>query len=325
MKYIIFFSEAIPNPDLLGGKGSNIIKLIEYKANIPPGFIVTTNSYNKFLKESKYSSQLKKLLKSDLLYPKEILDLSKNIKDLMLKTQIPLEIIDELKLGYDTLLKETDTTPSVAVRSSANIEDSSSFSFAGQAETYLCNNSFEDMLESLKDCWASLFSPKALLYLLQMKKKGKKFSLLNVQMAVIIQKMIDSQISGVLFTANVINNNENEMLINSTWGLGETIANNTIIPDTFIINKNKFEIVKTIIGKKEKKAIKNPQGSHTVLIETDPKSRGKCSLNEDQLRRVHELGLKLEKLLNCPQDIEWAIENDVIYILQARPITTLKK
>ena len=237
MKYIVFFSEAIPNPELLGGKGSNIIKLIEYKANVPPGFIVTTNSYNKFLKESKYSSQLKKLLKSDL-YPKEILDLSKNIKDLMLKTQIPSEIIDDLKLGYDTLLKGTDTTHSVAVRSSANIEDSSGFSFAGQAETYLYNNSFEDVLQSVKNCWTSLFSPQALLYLLQMKKRGINFSLLDVQMAVIIQKMIDSQISGVLFTANVINNNENEMLVNSTWGLGETIANNTIIPDTFILNKN---------------------------------------------------------------------------------------
>lgn len=324
MKYIIFFSEATPNPDLLGGKGSNIIKLYELNINVPPGFIITTNSYNKFLKESENCYQLIQLLENDL-NPKVVLDLSKKIKDLMLKIQIPSEIIEELKQAYGILCKETDSTSSFAVRSSANIEDSSTFSFAGQAETYLYNNSFDDILESLKNCWISLFSPQALLYINQMKKKGITFSLLDIQMAVIIQKMVNSQISGVLFTANVINNNKNEMLINSTWGLGETIANNMIIPDTFIINKKEFEIIKAMMGKKEKIAIKNPHGSHTILIETEPKSKVKYSLSEEQLRQLHKLGLTLENRFNYPQDIEWAIEKDVIYTLQTRPITTLKK
>ncbi len=323
-KYLQFFSEAIPNPDLLGGKGSNLVKLVELDANVPPGFILTTNFYNFCLKKSKNSINLNKLFESDL-NPKEVFNISSKIKDLILKIHFPSKQIDEIKQAFEKLREEIDIDPSFAVRSSANIEDSSSFSFAGQAETYLYNNSFEDVLQSIKNCWASLFSPNALLYFLQMKKKGLKFSLIDIQMATIIQKMINSQISGVLFTANVINNNESQMLINSTWGLGDTITGGTINPDTFILNKSKFEIVKTIIGKKEKTSIKNPQKTHTLLIDTAPKTREISSLNKNQLSQLHKLGIKLENSFNFPQDIEWAIENDIIYVLQARPITTLRK
>ena len=158
-----------------------------------------------------------------------------------------------------------------------------------------------------------------------MRKKGIELSFLDIHMAVIIQKMVNAHISGVLFTANVINNDQNQMLINSAWGFGETIANDLIIPDTIIINKNKFEIIKRIIGKKEKKSIPNPEGSFTILIETDTQSRACCSLNDKQLRQLHKLGLKIERAFNYPQDIEWAIENDIIYTLQSRPITTLRR
>jgi pyruvate,water dikinase len=143
-------------------------------------------------------------------------------------------------------------------------------------------------------------------------------------MAVVIQKMVNADISGVLFTANVINNNWDELMINSTWGLGETIANNTIIPDMFILHKKKFEILKCVIGTKEKKSIRNPEGPHTILIDTETNDRKSCSLNEKQLKKLYNLALKLENVFNFPQDIEWAIENDILYTLQSRPITTLK-
>ncbi len=323
-EFVVFFPEAKPNTALLGGKGSNLIKLIKMKAKVPPGFIINTNCFKKFLNESKYYDQLSNLLEKTL-NPKEILHHSAKITKLILESKIPKKIIESIEVAFDKLVKGKDIDLSFAVRSSATIEDSSKFSFAGQAESYLYNLTFHDLLQSLKNCWASLFSPRAILYMLHMRKLGVNFSLKNVHMAVIVQKMVNSQISGVLFTSNVVNNDSNQMLINSTWGLGNTIADNLIIPDSIVIKKNKFEVLKRIIGKKKKKSIKNPDGAHTVMVENYPKSRTICSLNDNQLRQLHNLGLKIEKEFNFPQDIEWAIENDEIYILQSRPITTLKK
>lgn len=324
MKYVDFFTRTAPNPDLLGGKGANLVKLVKFQFNIPPGFIINTKSYEKFLEESEYSDQITELISKDFK-SKEIMHLSPKIKDLILKSSIPEDVMDEIKSAYDKICENIGGGASFAVRSSATIEDSSKFSFAGQADTFLYNKTYDDILTSLKKCWVSLFSPRAMLYLLQMKKMGIDLSIDNVQMAVVVQKMVNSQISGVLFTINVVNNEENQMMINSTWGLGETIASNSVNPDTIIINKDKFEIIKSIIGKKERKAIQNPESSGVILIETDEQSGMVCSLTDNQLRQLQNLGLKIEKAFKCPQDIEWAIENDKIYILQSRPITTLKK
>nr|MDO8135167.1 PEP/pyruvate-binding domain-containing protein [Candidatus Njordarchaeum guaymaensis] len=322
MKYVVFFTEATPNPVLMGGKGSNIIRLVEIGANVPPGFIITTSSYIRFLEESEYQKQLKELLSGNP-HSKDVLNFSQKIRKMILESKLPKYVKSETRIGFDKL-KEFGSETSFAVRSSATIEDMDTFSFAGQGNTYLNNNSFEEILLSVRNCWASLFSPQALTYFLKMGKMGKKYSLSDIHMAVIVQKMVDARVSGVLFTANVINNNKDQMMINSTWGLGETIANNSVIPDMIILEKSKFKIVKIVVGKKEKTAIKNPKGSHTIMIDTDPQLRAKCSLHENQLRELHELGLRLEKALNSPQDVEWATENDMIYILQSRPITTLK-
>ncbi len=324
MEYIEFFNEGTPDPSLMGGKGSNIIKLIKIGVNVPPGFVLKASSYRAFLEESENSQQFKELLTTDLTI-KKVLHISKFIKQLIRNTKIPRRIIEEIKLGFDKFKKEAGINSSFAVRSSATIEDTETFSFAGQAESYLYNVSFDDLIVSIKNCWASLYNPSALLYILHMNKRGINISLLDIHMAVVIQKMVNADISGVLFTTNVINNNHDEIMINSTWGLGETIANNTVIADMFILNKKKFEIIKSVIGAKEKKSIRNPEGSHTIIVDTEPIYRQVCSLNENQLKKLYNLGLKLEKEFNCPQDIEWAIENDIIYALQSRPITTLKK
>jgi pyruvate,water dikinase len=324
MKYVVFLTERAPDPVFLGGKGSNLIRLVAIGANVPPGFIVNTNSYKKFLQESEYSNQLTDLL-SKIPHKKEILSNSARIKDLILKSRIPAEIIDEITEAFDKIREEIGGGLSFAVRSSATIEDSGKFSFAGQADSYLYNKTFNEIIISIKNCWASLFSPRAMLYILRIRKMGMIHSLSDIQMAVVVQKMVNSKISGVSFTANVINNKENQMLINSAWGLGDTIANNSVIPDTIIINKDKFEIIKRIIGKKEKKSIQNPEGVGTIIVETDPQSGMICSLNEKQLRQLYNLGLRIESSFHFPQDIEWAIEDDVIYILQTRPITALIK
>ena len=246
MEYIVLLSDGKSNPNLLGGKGLNLIKLIEAGINVPPGFVININAYENFLKETENTDKLNEIL-SITLEPKKIMQVSADIQDLILKSEIPKEIIDEIKVAYDQTCEITGDEVYFAVRSSATVEDSSKFSFAGQADSFLYNKSFDDILNSLKKCWASLYSPRALLYLLQMRKKGFDLSLKDVRMAVVVQKMINSEISGVLFTANIVTNNESQMYLNSTWGLGDPIADNSINPDTIILNKDKFEVIKIIM------------------------------------------------------------------------------
>ena len=324
MTYVETINRAFPDPNLYGGKGSNLIKMIKLGIRVPPGFIVNTNAFTKFIKDSPLKEEIYNTLGSNYK-PKEVITLSSKIKSLFQTSKIPVEIIQDIKKEFNNISKDLGEKASFSVRSSANVEDTSNFSFAGQVESYLNKITLEEILKDIKNCWISLFSPNALLYLIQIRKNNIQISLNELQMAVIIQKMIKPQISGVLFTANVINNEMDEMLINSTWGLGETITSNLIIPDLIILNKNKFAIIKKIIGEKEKLAIPNPEGSSTILIPTELKLKNQCSLNESQLHELHILGLKLEKSFNCPQDIEWAIEDNKLYTLQSRPITTLRK
>jgi len=322
MKYIQFFGEATPDPSSLGGKGSNLVKLVKLGANVPPGFIITSSSYLSFLSESKNKERIKELLSKDL-QPSEVITFSESMKKLILESEFPSALENEVSSAFDQIKRESSTGASFAVRSSATIEDMDTFSFAGQSQTYLNNNSLEQILSSVKNCWASLFSPQALAYTLRMRKAGKKFLLSDLQMAVVVQKMVDSQISGVLFTANVVNNNKEQMMINSTWGLGETIANNSVTPDMIVINKGNFRILRTVIGEKKKSSIRNPKNPGTILTDTSPNLRRKLSLNESQLMELCNLGLWVENAFKSPQDIEWAIRSGKLYILQSRPITTL--
>lgn len=323
MKYLANIHNNVSNNELYGGKGSKLIVMANLGINVPPGFILNTKSYKTFIKESKYHDKILSSLSQN--YTKnEVFTFSKTITDCILNSKIPQAVFLELKKAYQNLKREFGKELSLAVRSSANIEDSDLFSFAGQAETILNNKNLQDIINSLKKCWASLFSPHSLLYILYMRNKGKKLSLLDIEIAIVIQKMVFSECSGVLFTANVINNNRDQMLINSTWGLGDAITNNKINPDLIILDKSNGTIISKIIGEKEQLSKANPNSPSTQLITMDEDLRCQCSLNDDYIKKLYLLGLQLEKYLKLPQDIEWAIENDKVYALQSRPITTLK-
>ena len=259
------------------------------------------------------------------LEPQNVLQISEKLKQLILNNPIPKIIIEEIELGYNKLELISQGELWYAVRSSATIEDAGAFSFAGQADTFLFRKTLKEIVNSVKACYASLFSPHALLYIIQMNKLGQAIELKDIQMAVIVQQMIDSDISGVLFTANVLNNNINEMIINSTWGLGEALANNIVIPDTLIIDKSSKETIKTIIGEKEKKTIPDLNHSCTKVVKTDENAQHKCCVTQSHIKKLCEMGDNIEKLYGCPQDIEWAIKNNELFILQSRPITTINK
>lgn len=322
MKYLGFIHNNTSNEKLYGGKGTKLITMANLGINVPPGFILNTKSYETFLKESKFHDKIQKTLSQD--YTKDnVLTLSKTINDLIINSKVPKAISNELKEAYNNLKTNYGEEISFAVRSSANIEDSEQFSFAGQAESFLNNKTLQDIMESIKKCWASLFSPQSMLYLLHMQNKGSKLSLLDIEIAVIIQKMLFPQCSGVLFTANVINNNRNQMMINSTWGLGDVVTNNLINPDLIILDKLNGEIVEKVIGEKEQLSMAHPNKSSTHLMDMEETLRNQWSLTDIHLKRLQLLGLDLEKHLKAPQDIEWAIEKDILYALQSRSITTL--
>ena len=324
MEYITSLKEGKEDPRLFGGKASNLFTLIKNEINVPPGYAISTKAFTLFLEESHIKPIIKEIFAKEY-NPKEVIEISTKIKNLFLASDIPSNITSEIQQNHSKEFTDIDEHRSYVVRSSANYEDSNSFSFAGQAQSFLNIRSITEIILSIKMCWASLFSPQILLYLLQLKKRGFNITPLNLEMAILVQRMLKPQVSGVLFTANVINNNKEQMMINSTWGLGETITNNTIIPDLIIIKKGNCEVMKISIGKKEKTSIANPKGDSTILINTERKLQEECSLNLTQLKQIHNLGLKLEELFNYPQDIEWAIENNSLYALQSRPITTLPK
>ena len=324
MEYITSLKEGKEDTCLFGGKASNIFTLIKNEVNVPLGYVISTKAFTLFLEESRIKPIIKEIFAKEY-NPKEVIEISTKIKKLFLTSEVPSNIISEIQQTHIKVFSDIDEHNSYVVRSSANYEDSNSFSFAGQAQSFLNIRSITEIISSIKMCWASLFSPQILLYLIQLNKRGFNITPMNLEMAIIVQRMLKPQVSGVLFTANVINNNKDQMMINSTWGLGETITNNTIIPDLIIIKKDGFDVIKLTIGKKEKTSIANPKDDSTILIDTERKYREICSLNSSQLMQIHNLGLKLEALFNYPQDIEWAIENNTLYILQSRPITTLLK
>jgi phosphoenolpyruvate synthase/pyruvate phosphate dikinase len=318
----VLINETEPDHALIGGKAANIVKLQKWDIKIPPGFILTTRGYDDFKKGTLIEDQIVKL--SSFNYsPKHVIQISTDFTALFIKTNFSDYFLSYIEQAYSHLMDEIGNKSSLAVRSSAAIEDGRKYSFAGQAESYLFNISFRDVVTSIKKCWASLFSPQALLYYLRMRDDNSNFSINDLKMAIIIQKMVNADISGVLFTANVLNNDTTQILINSTWGACDAITANSVIPDLFVLKKETRQIIKAVIGKKEKMSIKNRMGSSTELIDTEPHLCTITSLNEEQLMQLYDIGIEIEQRFNQPQDIEWAFEDGKLYILQSRPITSL--
>ena len=318
--YIEFIDKTNPNSNQQGAKAKNLVVLHQNGIRIPMGFIIKIKAFNVCLNKIGIQESVYNFLQKET-DPKNVIPFTNELKSKFKSLKIPEPMFQEIKEGISILRSKFSPDTTFAIRSSASIEDQTQFSFAGQAESFCCISSFDKIIRSILNCWISLFSPNSLLFLMKMKQQGKRIP--KIEMAVIIQKMILSHSAGVLFTTNVLDNNPNQMLINSNWGLCETITNNSVIPDLIILNKNKFKIHKIVIGKKETRSIQDLNNSSTLTVENDTSLRTSMSISEKNLKQLHELGLTIEKIFKLPQDIEWALENDQIYVLQSRPITSL--
>ncbi len=304
---------------IAGGKAAHLGELVRKKIPIPDGFVLSTSAFERFLNRSPFYKEIRELLDKEIRLT-EIMSTSQTLHNYIMETDMTPDLRDVIVAKFEALQAQDPEDFQVAVRSSANVEDLSQTSFAGQADTFLCVSNVEELLECIKKCWASLYSARALMYVQQM----IKVPLNLVSMGVVIQRMVNSEVSGVMFTANVVNKDKNQVLINATCGFGECIADGKVEPDSIVVDKITMEIIRSRIGAKEKMSVKNPNADGTILVETPiDKQQGIC-LTTPQIRALVKYGIQIEEMFGgAPQDIEWAIEKGTIKILQSRNVTHL--
>ncbi|MDQ7093594.1 PEP/pyruvate-binding domain-containing protein [Desulfosporosinus sp. PR] len=301
-----------------GGKGANLGVLMQAGLPVPPGFVVTTGAYAAHLQESGLPRRIGQRLQD--LREDELTSLeaaSREITAWIAGSPMPAAVREEISGAWEGLGEETGLAGelAVAVRSSATAEDLPSASFAGQHETFLGVYGSEAVFQQIKNCWASLWSPQAISYRLSM-----GFAHLEVDLAVVVQAMIASEAAGVMFTANPVNGNREEVLISAGYGLGESVVSGLITPDTFILSKD-GKLKERTLGSKESKIVLTKTGPVTEEVPLSQRA-GYC-LDLKELTRLAELAQAVERHFGAPQDTEWALCRGKIYLLQARPVTTL--
>ena len=306
--------------ELHGGKSSNLARLHRMGFRVPRGFSVTSSCFQRVLDDI---PQLKETIDriGDSNDYEDILESAIGLQSLVGEYIVPSDIRQQIANIFQNLRKITgNLLHGYAVRSSATVEDRSDISFAGQADSFLCITGIENIIESVKNVWQSAFSPRAVIYL-----HTKEIPLSRMKMAVFIQEMVPADISGVMFTANVVTRNTDEILINSTWGIGDTLVSGKVIPDTFVLNKSPLAINQREVGAKSKMCVPKVMDDcvEPTLIDTPSEKAAELSLDDDTLLWIAETGLKIEKGYGSPQDIEWCLTGNELVILQSRPITTL--
>lgn len=314
MKYIKTFKElSKKDAPLAGGKGASLGELIRAGISVPHGFVVTAHSFEFFLKENDLTQEIESILKKVKHKEMESIErASEQIRELILNAEIPEVLLKEIKISFSELKSRF-----VAVRSSATLEDGKDHAWAGQLDSFL-NTTAKNLEENIKKCFASLFTPRAIFYRFE---KGLAKS--HVSVAIVIQKMIQSEKSGVAFSVHPVTEDYNQMIIEGSWGLGEAIVSGEVTPDSFVIDKSSGAIVDANINSKDKGLYRSSKGSNIWKKIAPRKAKSAC-LSKVELTKLGLLVKKIEKHYNFPCDIEWGIERGKVYILQSRPITTLK-
>ena len=319
-KDIVWFGE-VDKKDLalVGGKGANLGELTKAEIPVPPGFIVTTESYFHFLEEPGLCKKIEQILET--LNPddsEQLNQVSAKIKEAITNARMPKHIADEIREAYRNL------GGLVAVRSSATAEDLPEASFAGQQRTFLNVQGEEAVVTAVQECWASLFEARAIFY-----RNEQGLDHIKVGIAVPVQRMVQSDTAGVMFTVEPLTNERNKITIEAVYGLGEAIVSGEVTPDHYLVNKDGFMILEKQIAKQEWQLMKRPEGGNgveetNIQLPVSDALQEKQKLSDDEIVALARLGAKIEEHYKFPQDIEWAREDGRLYIVQTRPVTTLK-
>ena len=328
MEYVAWLNEISKDSlSLAGGKGANLGEMVKLGLPVPEGFVVTTKAFEKFLEVNGIREKIRELTEGcDVENTSQLLETSKKIKELILSGEYPEDVKKEILEAYERLSfgegKDLGTIvsgkdyASVAVRSSATAEDLPEASFAGQQATFLNVKGKDELLEAVKKCFASLYEPRAIFY---RAKQGVK----EASIAVVVQRMVNSEKSGVMFTINP-STGANEMVIEATWGLGETLVSGQVQPDTYRVSRD-GKILEKRIGRKEIMKVRDYASEQTIELEVPEAKKEAQVLSEEEIKKLVEYGKILEEHYGRPQDIEFAIEKNKIYIVQTRAVTTLGK
>ena len=319
-KNVVWFNEVTKRDiPLVGGKGANLGEMVNFHIPVPPGFIVTANAYYDFLQKSGITDKIRNLLKPlDYNNTKQLQQIAAKVKRVILNAAMSPELAKEIQQAYIKMGGGL-----VAVRSSATAEDLPEASFAGQQSTFLNVNGEKEVVVAIQECWASLFNPRAIFY-----RHQHGFDHFNVGIAVPIQRMVQSQTSGVMFTIEPMTSDRSKIIIEAVYGLGEAIVSGEVETDLYIIDKEGLRISDKKIGKQDWQLIRNPAGGDNrtnIRAPLQPWRQTQQKLADDDIITLAKIGKHIEDLYQFPQDIEWAQQEDKeIFIVQTRPVTTIK-
>lgn len=298
-----------------GGKGANLGELTAAGFSIPPGFVLTTAAYDAFVGENKLQQKIIQLAAAaTAVDPLSCEDASNGIYALFLGGKMPKAIQADLLSAYAELTRDGEIP--VAVRSSATAEDLPSASFAGQQDSFLNIQDASGLLEAVEKCWASLWTARAIAYRL---RQGIDPAV--VSLAVVVQQLIPADAAGILFTANPLDGDRDQILINATWGLGEAIVGGHVNPDTVVVDKLTHDILSRETVTKTMMTVRTKTGTEERAV---PQAQQDAQVLADETAvELAQIGAQIEAHYGMPMDIEWALIDDEIVILQARPITHL--
>jgi pyruvate,water dikinase len=308
---------------LVGGKNASLGELINAAIRVPPGFAVTTDSYSVFMEKAGINDTIFSLLAE--LDPDNIDALNQaaeKVQEMIKTAAIPADVQKAISEGYSLLCNqcEIDALP-VAVRSSATAEDLPSASFAGQQDTYLWIMNADRVIESVRKCWASLYTPRAISY-----RVKNDFPHEKVLISVGVQKMVNSKAAGVMFTLNPTDGDISKVVIEGSWGLGETVVSGSVNPDKFVVDKVMGEINERTVSTKHIECVFDVEKGETVDADVDEAIQCTCCLEDQEIRELVKTAKTIEAHYGRAMDIEWAIDKDFsfpenIFIVQARPET----
>ena len=297
-----------------GGKGASLGEMTQADIPVPPGYVVLAPAFERFLHETDLTQELDAILhtvKHDEIHTVE--HASEKIRALITSAKIPDDISAEIRDYFKQLGAQY-----VAVRSSATAEDSAVAAWAGQLDTFL-NTTENNLIENVQKCWASLFTPRAIFYRFEKGMHGQKISV-----AVVVQKMIESESSGVAFSVHPVTEDENQLIIEAGFGLGEAIVSGKITPDSYVVEKSPRRIIDKNIALKNRAFYRAPAGGNEWRNVSKSLASSQV-LTDEQILDLADLVVRIERHYEFPCDIEWAMEKGKFYITQSRPITTLKE
>jgi pyruvate,water dikinase len=312
--------EALPR---VGGKNASLGEMIRAGIRVPPGFAVTTDAYLHFTRESGISDSIFRILSGLRIGDLDSLHATgEAIQNTITAAQVPDEIQAAIQGAYGRLCEKcrTDALP-VAVRSSATAEDLPAASFAGQQDTYLWVKGAAQVVEKVRRCWASLFTPRAIDYRLK-----NSFPHEKVLIGVGVQKMVNARAAGVMFTLNPTDGDRSKVVIEGSWGLGETVVSGSVNPDKFVVDKVMMEMTDKLVSAKHIKCVFDRDRGGVINASVDPEMQCACCLEDREVRELVKMAKIIEDHYGRPMDIEWSIDQDLkfpknIFIVQARPET----